>query len=94
MLIQCLPPSNEEVLSGPTGSVGGVTVTFPIAQAENPVGGGAEGTARRARRCNVLNEESLKQLFAVDQMILINWVWYCLYYTHLLAPSLLSSTMF
>ncbi|KAL4091396.1 hypothetical protein QTP88_026093 [Uroleucon formosanum] len=29
MLIQCLPPSNEEVLSGPTGS-GGATVTFPF----------------------------------------------------------------
>jgi len=30
MLIQCLPPSNEEVLSGPTGS-GGATASFPFA---------------------------------------------------------------
>jgi len=29
MLIQCLPPSNEEILSGPIGS-GGATVSFPF----------------------------------------------------------------
>jgi len=30
MLIQCLPPSNEEVLSGPTGGGGGATASFPF----------------------------------------------------------------
>lgn len=55
MLIQCLPPSNEEVLSGPTGGGGGVTAGFPFGSLYTPTP--THTRARCAKRGGVWGRE-------------------------------------